>query len=131
MSYRVLVIPEDFRKDQYVLEPIPTKMIANAGRKGKVLVCRDPLLGGVEQALRWERIAEVLDRYRAMIECFLLIVDRDGKPGRRTALDSLEQRAAAESSTRRRAPALAVPPGSTRLDAALDPRRLTCPFIPR
>ncbi|WP_438041906.1 hypothetical protein [Sorangium sp. So ce128] len=90
MSYRVLVIPEDFRKDQYVLEPVITRMFEVIGRKAKVIVCRDPLLGGVDQALRWERLQEILVRYQAMIECFLLIVDRDGKPGRREALDRLE-----------------------------------------
>jgi hypothetical protein len=67
MSYRVLVIPEDFRKDQYVLEPIITKMVESVGRNGKVIVCRDPLLGGVSQALRWERMEEIIVRYRAMI----------------------------------------------------------------
>ncbi|WP_437744431.1 hypothetical protein WMF39_05140 [Sorangium sp. So ce1504] len=100
MSYRVLIIPEDFREDQYVLEPIITKMFEAIGRKAKVIVCRDPLLGGVDQALRWERVQEILLRYQAMIECFLLIVDRDGKPGRREALDRLESLASA-----------ALPPG--------------------
>lgn len=56
MSYRVLVIPEDFRKDQFVLEPIVSKMFEAVGRKAKVIVCRDPLLGGIDQALKWERI---------------------------------------------------------------------------
>ena len=95
MSYRVLVVTEDFRKDQYVLEPIIQKMLEALGRKGKVIMCRDPLLAGVDQALRWERIEEIIIRYRAMIECFLLIVDRDGKPGRRASLDNLERQAAA------------------------------------
>ncbi|WP_437280000.1 hypothetical protein WME90_05410 [Sorangium sp. So ce375] len=102
MSYRVLVIPEDFRKDQYVLEPIVTKMFEAIGRKAKVIVCRDPLLGGVDQALRWERLQEILLRYQAMIECFLLIVDRDGKAGRRDALDRLESLASAALPSRKR-----------------------------
>ena len=59
MSYRVLVIPEDFRKDQYVLEPIVTKVFEAVGKKAKVIVCRDPLLGGVDQALNWDRISYV------------------------------------------------------------------------
>lgn len=96
MSYRVLVIPEDFRKDQFVLEPIVSKMFEAIGRKAKVIVCRDPLLGGIDQALKWERIQEIIVRYRSMIECFLHIVDRDGKPGRREALNRLESLAAAE-----------------------------------
>jgi len=94
MSYRVLVIPEDFRKDQYVLEPIISRMFEAIGKKARVIVCRDPLLGGVDQALRWERIEEIVNRYRGMIECFLLVIDRDGKPGRRASLDHLETRVA-------------------------------------
>jgi hypothetical protein len=87
----VLIIPEDFRKDQYVLKPIIEAMLAQAGKpRANVRVCQDPLLGGVEQALKWERIAEILDRYRAMVHVFLLIVDRDGEPGRRAALDRIE-----------------------------------------
>jgi hypothetical protein len=96
MSYRVLVIPEDFRNDQYVLEPIVTKLFDSIGRKAKVIVCRDPLLGGIHQALRWERIREIVLRYRGMIECFLLIVDRDGQAGRKDALDRMQALAAAE-----------------------------------
>jgi hypothetical protein len=97
VSYRVLVIPEDFRKDQYVIEPIVTKMFETIGKKAKVIVCRDPLLGGVEQALNWEeKLKPIIARYRGMIECFLLIVDRDGKPGRRSSLDRIEALAAAE-----------------------------------
>jgi hypothetical protein len=60
MSYRVLVIPENFRKDQYVLEPIRVKLFDAVGRKAKVIVCRDPLLGGIDQALRWDRIQEIM-----------------------------------------------------------------------
>jgi hypothetical protein len=90
----VLVIPEDFRKDQYILKPIVEAMFESIGkRRAKIRVCQDPLLGGVEQALKWARITEVLDRYRGMVDVFLLIVDRDGTAGRRTALDGLERRA--------------------------------------
>ncbi len=96
MSYRVLVIPEDFRKDQYVLEPIVTKLFESVGRTAKVIICRDPLLGGVEQALKWKRLQEIIVRYRAMVDCFLLVVDRDGNKTRRKALDGLEEQAAAE-----------------------------------
>ncbi len=50
----VLVIPEDFRKDQYVLKPIIQKMMQAIGLSARVEVCRDPLLGGVGEALKWE-----------------------------------------------------------------------------
>jgi hypothetical protein len=90
----VLVIPEDFRKDQYILKPIVAAMLQHLGRRSaKVRVCQDPLLGGIDQARDWERIQEVLDRYRGMVNVFLLIVDRDGNAGRRSALNNLEAKA--------------------------------------
>lgn len=91
---KVLVIPEDFRKDQHLLRPIIEAMMKAAGKpKAKVQICRDPLLGGVDEALKWERIEEALLRHRGMAQLFLLCVDRDGQEGRRTALNSLESRA--------------------------------------
>ncbi len=90
----VLVIPEDFRKDQYILKPLIEAMLREVGRpRVRVLVCQDPLLGGIDQALKWERIKDVLDRYRGMVDVFLLVVDRDGNPGRRIALDNIERNA--------------------------------------
>lgn len=90
----VLVIPEDFRKDQYLLKPIVTAMIARAAdRKAKVRVCQDPLLGGIGEALKWERIEAICRRYKGMVDLFLLVVDRDGVVGRRAALDDMEARA--------------------------------------
>lgn len=94
MSFRILVIPEDFRKDEPLLKPILEKMLEACGRKAKVRVCKDPLLGGVREALKWARIQEILDRYRGMVDCFLLVVDRDGEAGRKKSLASLEKEAA-------------------------------------
>ena len=42
MSFHVLVIPEDFRQDQYVLKPIITRMMKAIGVSARVEVCRDP-----------------------------------------------------------------------------------------
>jgi hypothetical protein len=93
----VLVIPEDFRKDQFVLKPIVAAIMAAIGKpRANVRVCPEPLLGGIDQALRWNRIEEIIKRYRGMVDVYLLIVDRDGKEGRRAALDKLETRAAAK-----------------------------------
>lgn len=70
-------------------------MLASAGKpNATVKVCTDPLLGGVSQAMRWERLEEIVDRYRGMVNLFVLCVDRDGEEGRRAALDALETRAA-------------------------------------
>jgi hypothetical protein len=91
----VLVIPEDFRKDQYVLKPLVEAMMAAAGKpRAKVIVCKEPLLGDVHQALKWERIQEILDRYRGMVDLYLVLVDRDGDPHRRGRIDKLEAKAA-------------------------------------
>ncbi len=91
----VLVIPEDFRKDQYMLKPIFMAMMKEVGKpNAKVRVCQDPLLGGVNEALKWERIQEIIERYKGMVNLFLLCVDRDGKSGRKIVLTNLEQQAA-------------------------------------
>ncbi|ACY16590.1 hypothetical protein [Haliangium ochraceum] len=93
MSVNVLVIPEDFRKDRYVLKPIITEMMRGLGVRARVRVCSDPLLGGLGEALKWERISEILERYQGMVRLFLLIVDRDGDERREAKLRELETRA--------------------------------------
>ncbi len=88
---KVLVIPEDFRNDQYVLKPLFERLLRSAGRpRARVVVCKDPLLGGVGEALKPERIREIVDRYDGMTDLFVLCVDRDGEEGRRVRLDAIE-----------------------------------------
>lgn len=88
---KVLVIPEDFRKDQYILKPIIERLLRSIGKpNSKILVCRDPLLSGVVEALKSDRISEIVERYRGMTDIFILCVDRDGKEGRRRRLDEIE-----------------------------------------
>ena len=80
MSTKVLVISEDFRKDQFILKPIVEAMLATIGKaNARVQVCQEPLLGGISEALKWERIREILDFYRGRAHVFLLIVDREGQ----------------------------------------------------
>lgn len=89
---KVLVIPEDFRKDQYILKPIVEALMAHVGYPHAVVrVLTDPLLGGISQALNRDRIEEILARYRGMTDLFLLCVDRDGQAGRRRSLDGIEE----------------------------------------
>ncbi len=90
----VLVIPEDFRKDQYMLKPIVQAMMNSCGKKARVIVCQKPLLGGIDQALNWERLEAIIDLYKYWTDLFLLCVDRDGNPNRKQALNRLESRAA-------------------------------------
>lgn len=86
----VLVIPEDFRRDQYILKPLFKRLLRALRRPAKVDVCREPLLGGVGEALKSERIQEVVDQHDGMTDIFILCVDRDGVTGRRQRLNQLE-----------------------------------------
>ena len=87
---RVLLIPEDFRNDQYILEPIFARLFREFGRSSlRVEVCRDPLLGGVSEALKTERLREIVEQYPTT-DFFVLCVDRDGVVGRRQRLDQIE-----------------------------------------
>ena len=87
----VLIIPEDFRKDQYILKPLFTKLFQRLGVPSmQITICREPLLGGVGEALKTERLAEIVERRRGMFDFFILCVDRDGEVGRRQRLDAIE-----------------------------------------
>jgi hypothetical protein len=91
---RVLVIPEDSRRDKDILRPIMKALLAELGRpRAKVRVCEKPVLGGVGEALKWERVREIIDIWGGQTDLFLLIVDRDGRQnaGRSLTLTSLEQ----------------------------------------
>lgn len=88
---RVLIVPEDFRKDQFILKPLFSKLLASLGKPhATVIVCQD-LLGGVGEALKSERLEEIVDRYRGMMHIILLCIDRDGDAGRRQRLDQLQE----------------------------------------
>ena len=88
---KVLIIPEDSRNDRYILEPIFERLFRSIGKpKAKIIVCRDPQLSGVVEALKSDRILEIVKRYRGMTDIFILCVDRDGKEGRRQRLDEIE-----------------------------------------
>ena len=87
----VLIIPEDFRNDQFLLEPLFKRLFVNLGRRNvRVQICRDPLLGGVGEALKIARIREVVKQHSGMTDLFILCVDRDGVVGRRVRLDWIE-----------------------------------------
>ena len=87
----VLIIPEDFRNDQYILKPLFTRLFQALGRpRVHVEICRAPLLGGIGEALKSERMAEVVEKHRGMTDIFILCVDRDGNTNRRQGLDRLE-----------------------------------------
>ena len=65
----VLVIPEDFRNDQYILKPLFERLFRTFGRpKARVRVCQEPLLGGIGEAMKAERIADIVRRYDGMTD---------------------------------------------------------------
>ena len=87
----ILVIPEDFRNDQYMLKPLFERLFVSLSkRQARIRICQDPLLGGVNEALKTERIKEVVDQHEGMTDIFILCVDRDGDAGRRIRLDQIE-----------------------------------------
>jgi hypothetical protein len=99
---KILLIPEDFRKDQYIIRPILRAMLKRLHKaQARITVCTDPLLTGVSQAADWSRLEEIIDMY-PMVDLFVLLVDRDGQAGRRSMLDSIEKKATAKLGKRRR-----------------------------
>ena len=90
MSLNVMLILEDYRKDQYIIVPIIRKMFEALGKpRANVRPCMDPLIGGINQALDWSELQNVIARYQ-MYDLFLLIVDRDGEETRCKKLERLE-----------------------------------------
>ena len=89
----VLIIPEDFRNDQFILKPLFSRLFHAIGkRRMKVEVCRDPLLGGVDEAMKTQRIEEIVIQHGGMTDIFILCIDRDGDKNRRQKLDRLESK---------------------------------------
>ena len=62
---RILVIPEDFRNDQYILKPLFSRLFESFGKhRARIEICRDPLLGGVSEAIKSRRIQEIVSQHR-------------------------------------------------------------------
>jgi hypothetical protein len=89
MSFNVLVIPEDFTKDEHILKPLVDRIMQDCGRKAQVQVCRNPNFQGVQAALNIDALREVVALY-PMVNLFVLIVDRDGRAGRKQRIDQIE-----------------------------------------
>ena len=87
----VLIIAEDFRKDQFILLPIISAMFAKLGKKVNVRMLTDPLLGGIEKAMNRQQLRKIVEIYKWKVDLFLLCVDRDAEESRRQTLDGLEQ----------------------------------------
>jgi hypothetical protein len=91
---RVLILAEDFVKDELLLQPIIRAMMNEVGLpRAKVKVCKDPRFHGTGEALKWEFIEQALSRHRGMFDLCLLCVDRDGDANRQAKLSNLENQA--------------------------------------
>jgi hypothetical protein len=90
---KVVVICEDFRKDQYIAKPLVEAMLGALRIRPTVIVAKEPMLRGVMEVLDWPKLMRVIDRYRGMAQLFLLLVDRDGNEKRRNKLDEIEKAA--------------------------------------
>jgi hypothetical protein len=89
MSLKVLVISED-QSDWHILGPIIGRMFRELGKpNANVRPCLEPRIAGVNNALKWETILEII-RLNPFVDIFLLIVDRDGKPSRSAAIRAVE-----------------------------------------
>jgi hypothetical protein len=98
---KVLVIPEDFTKDEHILKPLVQRLLIECGRTAQVQVCRDPNFQGVHAALNLDTLrSKVIARY-PMVDLFLLIVDRDGQEGRKVRTYHIETTLTAELGDRR------------------------------
>ena len=88
---KVLVVPEDPTYDQHLLKPLLTQLCKSFGKPANVIICTDPVLGGKGEALKENRIHEIVERYQAMIDVIILCVDRDGDTAVRHRLESIER----------------------------------------
>jgi hypothetical protein len=88
---RVLVIMEDFHQDEHIVLPILESLFQKFDIKATVRPCRNPNLGSVSEALKINRIEQVVELYRGNTDLFLVVVDRDGLPNRRAQLNRLEE----------------------------------------
>ena len=93
----VLVLAEDFVKDELLLLPIIQAMMKAVGKpQAKVKVCKDPRFHGTGEALSGS-LSSRAEPASGMFDLFLLCVDRDGDANRQAKLDNLETRRKASS----------------------------------
>lgn len=88
---RVMIIPEDFLKDQYILKPLFSRLVRQFGApSAEIQICYQPRFRGVDQALTLTNLERVVRRFGGMVDIFVLCVDRDGSEGRRQSLNRIE-----------------------------------------
>lgn len=74
---RVLILPEDQHNDQYIVKPVLESLFNDLGKPARVDVLPEPRLRGSTDALDKDLIAQIVADNAAMVDIFVLIVDRD------------------------------------------------------
>lgn len=93
MSFNVMVLCEDIRKDTSILKPVVEKVLSEADRpKAVVRMCPKPIFGGYGALLSYDRITQQVFQRYTREDLYLLIADRDGENGRETAVARLQER---------------------------------------
>ena len=102
MSLNVLVLTEDFRKDQHVLRPIIRALFTHLGKSNaSIRFCMDAsCMQGVNAVMKWENIHRILNQHKNTFQMFVLLVDRDGDDNRCQAFQTLRQKARDEMGVR-------------------------------
>lgn len=91
MSYRVMIILEDYVKDQYIVKPLIDKFFSALGRtKAKVVICKDPRFRGITDCMNQNNLVDKVIKVYREVDLFLLIVDRDKEENRHHRLSRLE-----------------------------------------
>lgn len=92
MSYNVMIILEDYVKDQYIAKPLVERIMADMGKpRTKVLVCKDPRFTGISDCMNLDNLLHKVVLVYDQIHLFLLMVDRDKEETRHLRLQRLEE----------------------------------------
>ncbi|MCK4258552.1 MAG: hypothetical protein KAX49_06215 [Halanaerobiales bacterium] len=71
MSYNVLLIFEDYTRDQHVVKPIVTKMLTDLGKpRANIQVCRVPHLQGISQCTNSNNLKKIIMLYQNKVDLF-------------------------------------------------------------
>jgi hypothetical protein len=71
VSLNVLVILEDYRKDQYVVMPLVRRLFAEIGKQHARVKPYTVVMGGIDQALDWKRLEEDIEALEARLRNWL------------------------------------------------------------
>lgn len=80
----IILIPEDPKRDQYVLKPVFQQMYDWLGVNGYTVEMAPWKPGSVSAATDWNQLEAFIDKMKFETDFFLLCIDRDAKEARRT-----------------------------------------------